>query len=386
MNGDAKDLVLDIYDTVVDQSRWPGVLDRIADTINARGCIVFELRGHGAEREIAAPLHSGIYSRRLLDHYITAYRLLELEDQDTFEAHSLATDGIDLISDAVLHCANGAAQRPHERLLKTYGIHHRAAGLLDKDNKYRARFSIQLGEEHGPMTAGDRHVLGQVLPHVAKAMDLGRPAARLAAEHRSLVAAMDHLRIGVCILDRECRVALANEEFQRQREAYGAFRTDSGGHLQLTDSANQRRFLSLFDDVLSHGAFGARPRKEAIVMAVQGNRGALCVEVAPLDTADDMSDANWGGAIVYSLDSSQPTETDTTVLQEVFGLTPTEAMLSSLVGEGLTNNQIADRRCRSVETVNAQIKSLLTKTQCANRTQLVRLLSGFSADYLRRDA
>jgi DNA-binding CsgD family transcriptional regulator len=39
-----------------------------------------------------------------------------------------------------------------------------------------------------------------------------------------------------------------------------------------------------------------------------------------------------------------------------------------------------------VETVNAQIKSLLTKTQCANRTQLVRLLSGFSADYLRRDA
>ena len=121
-------------------------------------------------------------------------------------------------------------------------------------------------------------------------------------------------------------------------------------------------------------------------MPVQGNRGALCVEVAPLDTADDMSDANWGGAIVYSLDSSQPTETDTTVLQEVFGLTPTEAMLSSLVGEGLTNNQIADRRCRSVETVNAQIKSLLTKTQCANRTQLVRLLSGFSADYLRRDA
>lgn len=114
--------------------------------------------------------------------------------------------------------------------------------------------------------------------------------------------------------------------------------------------------------------------------------GALCVEVAPLDSADDMSDANWGGAIVYSLDSSQPTETDTATLQQVFGLTPTEALLSGLVGEGLTNNQIADRRCRSVETVNAQLKSLLAKTQCTNRTQLVRLLSGFSTDYLQRDA
>lgn len=221
--------------------------------MDARGCIIFELNGIGPNREITAPLYSGLYSRRLLDHYISTYRPLELEDQDTFEAHSLATDGIELIGDAVLHCANTSKQRPHERLLKSYGIHHRAAGLLDKDNKCRARFSIQLGEDHGPMTAEDRQVMDHVLPHVAKAMDLGRPAARLASEHRNLVAAMDHLRIGVCILDRERRVALSNAEFQRQQEAYRAFRTDSSGHLQFADSTSQQRFLSLFDDALNRG-------------------------------------------------------------------------------------------------------------------------------------
>ncbi len=60
-------------------------------------------------------------------------------------------------------------------------------------------------------------------------------------------------------------------------------------------------------------------------------------EVAPLDMAEEMSAAHWDGVIVYSLDTNLPTEADTTVLEEVFGLTATEASLSNLVGEGLTN-------------------------------------------------
>ncbi len=255
------------------------MLDRLADTINARGCIVFEMQGRGATREITAPLYSGIYSRRVLDHYISAYHALELEDQDTFEAHSLAADGIDMIGDDILRGVRGQNRpRPHERLLKSYGIHHRAACLLDKDNKYRARFSIQWGEGKGTMRNGEKQVLGQVLPLVAKAMDLGRPAARLAAEHRNLVAAMDCLRIGVCILDQDRRVALANNEFERQRETYGAFRTEAGGQLSFTDAANQKRFQSLFENALNHGYFDARPRKEAIVTQTQERVSALCMK------------------------------------------------------------------------------------------------------------
>jgi DNA-binding CsgD family transcriptional regulator len=225
--------------------------------------------------------------------------------------------------------------------------------------------------------------MGLVLPHIAKALDLGRPALYLASVHRSLIAAMDRLRIGVCILDRRGNVVVANEEFQRQRERYGAFRIDPGGRLHLHDKADGARFKELFSDALEHGRYGARPRKEAIATAHDDGIGALCIEIAPLDQVEEIGSRRLCGAIVYSLDTSLPTFCDPSLLQSVFALTNAEAELIELVGDGLTNAEIADRRSRSVETVNTQVKSVLSKTQCANRTQFVRLFMNFGADYLR---
>ena len=67
----------------------------------------------------------------------------------------------------------------------------------------------------------------------------------------------------------------------------------------------------------------------------------------------------------------------------VFGLTESEMLLTGMIAEGLTNRQIAERRYRSQETINAQVKSVLSKTQCSNRTQLVRLLSTYGMEFLR---
>lgn len=81
-----------------------------------------------------------------------------------------------------------------------------------------------------------------------------------------------------------------------------------------------------------------------------------------------------------------PAKPDEQLVRAVFSRTKTESELAVLIADGLTNREIADRRSRSVETVNVQVKSLLSKTQCANRTQLVRLLMSFSTDLLHGNA
>jgi DNA-binding NarL/FixJ family response regulator len=53
-----------------------------------------------------------------------------------------------------------------------------------------------------------------------------------------------------------------------------------------------------------------------------------------------------------------------------------------MVAEGLTNAQIAERRNRSIATINTQVKSILSKTQCLTRTQFVRLMMSFSTDFV----
>jgi len=266
--------------------------------------------------------------------------------------------------------------------LLDYGIRHRHAGLLNKDNKTRSRFSVQLAADRGRLTPVERDRMRIVLPHIAKALDLGRPIAQLTAQHRGMVEAMDQLRIGVCVLDGGGRVVLTNREFDRQRDTYRVFRADSAGRLRLQDEADHARFATLVQDATNHGQYGARPRKEAVAVTNGDEASVLSIEIAPIEHLAEIGTTRFGGVIVYSLDTSLPVEYDPTLLSHVYGLTGAETTLIQMVGNGLTNLEIAEQRSRSVSTINAQVKSLLSKTQCSNRTQLVRLLMDFGVDYL----
>jgi DNA-binding CsgD family transcriptional regulator len=53
-----------------------------------------------------------------------------------------------------------------------------------------------------------------------------------------------------------------------------------------------------------------------------------------------------------------------------------------VASEGLTNVQISERRSKSVETINSQVKSILDKTQTANRTQAIRLATNITSSFV----
>jgi len=160
-------------------------------------------------------------------------------------------------------------------------------------------------------------------------------------------------------------------------DAYATYHLPANGTLSLRNGSDQARLETLKADVRNHGKFGARPRKEAI--AADGDT-FLCIEVSPLDVAAELGTAPLGGCILYSTDTSLPLHCNTAPLQQAFGLTDAELALVDAIAEGLTNAQIAERRDRSVGTINAQVKSILAKTDCHTRTQFVRLMMTFGAN------
>ena len=92
------------------------------------------------------------------------------------------------------------------------------------------------------------------------------------------------------------------------------------------------------------------------------------------------------GYVVYSTDTSLPFRCNIDSIQTVFGLTDTELAIVEAIGEGLSNPEIAERRGRSVETVNTQVKSVLSKSNCHTRTQLVRMMMRFGTNFLSPEA
>ena len=372
--------VLGIYDAVADHTLWPQVLDEFANRINGFGCIVFEWTLDPDARHLSAPLWSTAYTAEGIGRYIDTHFPHEAEDQDAFEAKSLAGDAIDLIQDDVIaESITDLAERPNVQTLQKLGIHHRAACLLNKDNTSISRFSVQFPVGRGRMSEAERAFAATTLPHIAKALDLSRPAQQLARQQAGMLAAMDRLSVGVCILDKLGRVVVRNEEFRRQEDCYQVFRTKQTGVLELARAEAQKRFVELKDEVAHHGHYGARPRKEAIAIDPDSY---LCIEVAPLTHSSEIGSQAFGGSMVFSIDTSRPLSWNPLPMQSAYGLTDTELLLVSSIGEGLTNAEIAERRNRSVLTINSQIKTILHKTHSANRTQLVRLMTSFGLDYL----
>lgn len=385
------DLILDIYSTVADQRLWPEVLTRFADVIGARGCVISEIEGVGDARRIVTPYICNRYDADRARTYLDAFIHYELLDQERYEQLSTPGDAIDLIDQATLAGAELQAYRarPNIRQMRGMGISDRVVSLLDKDNPLRARFSVHFNQDSPGFTAKTRALMNTLLPHVAKAIEVGRATRQLNDANQHMMAAMDRLRMGVCVLDRYGRIEAANGEFRRQVDAYPAYAVDRNNRLHLHHDRDQKRLNDLLGDVLKHGRFGARPRKEALVISTEadaaveiGDIGSLCVEVAPLQQRDDLGAARFDGAIVYSLDTSQPMPFDPEMMQRRFQLSKTETELLLMVAEGLSNAQIADRRNRATDTVNAQLKALLGKTGAKNRTHLVRLMACFGTDYL----
>ena len=378
-----RDLTFEIYDAAIDPALWPAVLDKVSHFIGARGIILFALEGTGGNRKLSTSHMSDFYDAALVNEYLRLHQHQELADQDRFAEFSKKTDGIELIPDHVLaESEEELLSRPNVQMMRKLHIFHRSGALLNKDNVYRDRFAMQFSQAHGPLNAEDTRKLSLILPHIAKALNVSRPTEQLFEKFRSILNYLDLLKVGVCILSDAGMVILKNREFQRQIEDYPVYRVGPTGKLLFNQPETERAVRRLLADLSNHGQFGARPRKEAVTAILDGDDFRLCIEVSPLSAMAELGTRPVAGHILYSLDTTLPASLNTGLMANLFGLTEAETTVLSLMAEGLTNREIADRRAKSVETINSQAKSILSKTMSANRTQLIRLATNLSANFL----
>lgn len=382
-NSDVRGIALQAYSAVHSPHAWTEVLDRLTEHFKANGVIIWEWRGQGENRRLKSPFFSSFYQADTLESYLNRHQQLEFADQAQFEAKSLAygaaaPDRVELVNERDLYPNEEEyLATPHVRELLSYGIRHRYGALLDRDNPFHARFSLQTSAKRGQLNREEQSRLSQLLPHFAKALELAEALHARETEKAAFLDALNSFDVGICILDRDARVVETNSEFERQIEEFGAFWVAPDSKLVLHDLANRNLFDRLLEDFRNHGAFGARPRKEAVLVNTHDKAGALCIELLPpTEILEAGSKAN-RFAVLLSRDTTRQIRFDLPSVRQAFHLTEAELGVVDLVCGGMTNPEIAEQRARSVETINAQVKNILSKTGTANRTQLVRLMCNF---------
>ncbi|WP_205527144.1 helix-turn-helix transcriptional regulator [Solimonas sp. K1W22B-7] len=111
--------------------------------------------------------------------------------------------------------------------------------------------------------------------------------------------------------------------------------------------------------------------------AFQSGDGALRLQHPELPELSATLDTTPGGYVLRLIDAQtlgQAGELSLQALAALNKLSPSEQRVARLVVEGLRNEQIAERLCRSPRTVEFQLHNVFRKLGVGNRVQLSRLL------------
>ncbi|MFT6022511.1 MAG: DNA-binding CsgD family transcriptional regulator [Ascidiaceihabitans sp.] len=377
------ELIARIYDCASKPEQWADTLQDIAERANAFGGMIFDSCHTIHGERVGLYTCSSVYDPNVARHYAGKHNDFEVVDQAKFARLSSDGDEVNLIRcDALAQTREGLETQSNVQAMMEMGIHYRAGALLSKETTSMDRFALQFTKASGPIGQDKLLWVETILPHVAKALSIGRVLHSQKQEIEAKTAVLGRLPFGVAIVSKGKELLSANPEFMRIAEQFNLLSRGATG-LSVEKLPNEMR--EMLTGLEAHGKRGTRPRKEAVFLPSKDAGFGVFLEISPTTQHTETDKLGGETYVVTALDSGQSHTINADAIAKYFPLSKSEKSVLELVVRGRTNVEIAEERGRTVETVNSQLKALLRKSGSRNRTELVRVAVSLSSSALYPD-
>ncbi len=358
-------LVERLYDAALDGALWPGMAPAIAAHFNA-GSGALQVRNPALGMVERVSVTSN-YSPSLQAAYIAHYWRLDLwAERGAKLGFSKALESRDIIRDEDL-----VRTEFYNDWLRPLDLFYITGGALRLDDSHISFLGIHRPHRGGAFDARDKQRMQQLLPHVARALQLRLRLAGLARERHATLDALERAGGAVLVVARDGRLLYANaaaEALARESDALDL----SHGCLTAADPAAALR-LAVLIRCAADTAAGAEGSAGGAITLAREDRLPLGVLVAPFRPARDAFGAPVPAALLFIRDPERGGLSQL-LLQDLFGLTPAEAAVAAALGAGKSVEDIA-RACRiSVNTARTHLKNIFAKTGTRRQAELVALL------------
>ncbi|MBE9395688.1 helix-turn-helix transcriptional regulator [Pontibacterium sp. N1Y112] len=359
-----------LYKCILNPEGWGDLIECIKDDVGAYGTnifvgdrIFFELQNSWLTQDIQAKFPAFAEQGFIQREIPVNETAIKIVPQPKFILMTEIEDAHNRISD------NKVDNREvHDWLYANEGIRHRYVTPM---NYHPTHFdSICISYRDGSQAAIEQGVSrgNSYLPHLANLINVSRPFLLLKARFNGVMEVLDRFRLGVFLLTLDGTLVEQNEAARNILDAKDAIRLGQKHRLTLSDMDKQRELQHVIKQMASteQGAKGALQHRMQIPRAA--DQRDLLLEVAPLLHKDLPI-----GAIVIAIDPDTKALINTSHFGELFSLTDAEQSVCQLLLEGHKSGDIADMRSTRVDTVRSQVKSILTKTETYQQTELIRL-------------
>lgn len=364
--------ILSIYDAAVDDLLWPEALDRAMAAVQAPSCTL-HMVDFGEDQPWMMTHRRGVlgsftpevmdyFSRHLAHHESDGWEYLMRQPLRT------AVEDIEIWPDI-----ETVRQRPDYRYLEQHGgVYRRIVARLNDHAGWYDAIALQFHSSMLTIPPDIRAAVNRLLPHLGKSLELSGVYRELMRRYRAVLAALDHVQVGMAVANLNGEIIAANREAERIFDARDGIFLDARRRIACVDPGVEAELRHAIGRVgRTSGGQDDRVEHRAAIPLRSGAR-SLLIEVAPLRDAHREIDMGAHGVLVALIDPSTPRPYHAARVAKVFELTAAENETCRLVVQGLGNAEIAERRNVGIETVKTQVASVLRKTQSGNRADLIR--------------
>lgn len=364
------DLIGDIYDATLDQSLWPKVLERAAQFVGGVGAALFS-------KDTAAQLGDVYHDVGIDQHYKQLYF-------DNYVTLDPATTG-QFFAEVEQPFAT-ADLMPYDQFVETrfyqewvrpQGLIDFVSAVLDKSATSVAMFGVFRHERDGIVDDEARRRMRLIVPHIRRAVLIGRMFDLKAAEAATFADTLDGLSAGMCLVNAEGRIVDANVAGHAILAA-GDILSVVGGRLVANDAQVNRTLEDVF---AAAGRGDAALGVKGIAIPLIGKNGERYVGHAlPLTSGArrNAGVAYTAAAALFIRKAALVTSSHPEVIGKTFNLTPMELRVLLAIVEVGGVPQVAAALGVADTTIKTHLGRLFEKTGAKRQADLVKLVAGYA--------
>lgn len=368
-NDDLLGAIGGLYQAAQDAAAWPAALEGICDLVRAdRGGLLFV-----NDRQTDRPL-VGVtvgLDPRSWDDYQEYYHHFDIWRQAGVRLpKGSVTTGPELVSrDSFM------ASPWLNEFLGRYDIFRVLTSLPDgPEQQFLSFFRSESLED---FDLEEKQLLQTLVPHVGAALKMQFRLRALQSRKVALDTALDHIPVGVVLVDGGRRIIEMN---RAARES-----VDANDGLKVRDRhllADQHSQTVTLDELLARAIALTEGRDirpaGSMALARPSNRRPYSIQVAPVParcaSRVQLFDYLQPAAIVFISDPTKEVELPEDGLKRCYGLTPAESRLAARLVNGQDLGEAAAGLEIAVGTARNQLKSVLHKTNTRRQAELMKLL------------
>jgi DNA-binding CsgD family transcriptional regulator/PAS domain-containing protein len=362
-------LIGEIYDAVLDSALWSGILAGIGEFVGGRA-------GGIVSRDSVSRASTPHYHFGLDPHYVEIYserhsKLDPMSSLPLFDVERIVS--LPELGPYDEICAG----RFFREWMRPQGLVDAANAVLDKSVRSCSFLTILRDEASGMVDAEMRRRMALVVPHVRRAVLIGKALELKQARAATFADIFDGLSAGVFFVDANGRIVHVNAAGKEMLSA-GDFLRSSGGRLVASDGkVNHTLRETVAAAVGGDGGIGSK----GIAVPLNAQDGEPYVaHVLSLSTGERhrAGAASAAAAALFvrkaALEYLSPPE----VIGATYNLTPAELrVLRGIVDIGGVP-EVAAAFGIAETTVKTHLSRLFDKTGAVRQADLVKLVAGYS--------